>query len=109
MASTQVSADQPLRAFLQHGSKKQGSIGCVGEILKYHKDCMEPGVFNKREDDVPSVDVIVNACGEDYTYTPEIAVAFHRLLVSSLLSYVFRLRIVAKAVNICVPKNCDPL
>jgi len=36
---------------------------------------------------------------EVYLYTSAIAVAFHRLLVSSLLSYVFRLQMVDKAVR----------
>ena len=80
LEGTPVSADRALRAFLQSG--------CIREILKYHKDCMK-GIFDKQEKDVISVDPIVNACGEDYTYTVEIAVAFHGLLVSSLLSYMF--------------------
>ena len=37
--------------------------------------------------------------GESYVYTPAIAIAFHRLLVSSVLSYMFCLRIVKDVVN----------
>jgi hypothetical protein len=98
-----VAADRVLVAFLKDGlkSKRAGSIGFIREILKYHKNCMKAVFQGKPEDHHEvSLDPIVETCGESYSYTPEIAAAFHHLLISSLLSYVFRLRIVARAAKI---------
>ena len=94
----EMRADRDLIQFLNGSFKEPGSLGYIGEILEYHNHRME-GVFSnpKYKDDI-SVDPILKACGQNYHYTPEIAVAFHNLLVSALLSYVFRLRIVDKAV-----------
>jgi hypothetical protein len=97
--TSQVSADQNLVAWLKTGLKPD--TGHVDHILKYHTRDPSNVV------DV-SVNPIVEACGEDYTYTPEIAVSFHRLLLSSLLSYVFRLRIVNTAVRTLAEVLPDP-
>lgn len=83
---------------------KGGQDSYIAEIMQYHTRCMKGGLDDN--DDGFSVDPIVNVetlnhdkHGEVYIYTSAIAVAFHRLLVSSLLSYVFRLRMVCKAVK----------
>jgi len=91
--SIEVPADRDLTLFLQGSFKQQGSSGYIGDILEYNfKDSGSKGA-------VISLDPIMKACGEDYRYTSEIALAFHHLLVSSLQSYVLRLRIVEKAVK----------
>ena len=99
-----VQSDLDLTTFL-----KGGEFSYVEEIMEYHFD------YKSRKDDkVYSIDPIVNVktyndenSNEGYNYTPEIAVAFHRLLISSLLSYIFRLRIVETAVK-AMPESTLP-
>jgi hypothetical protein len=74
-----VAADGALVSFLKDGlkSKIEGSIGIIREILKYHKNCMKAVFQGKPEDHHEvSLEPIVETCGESYSYTPEIAVAF---------------------------------
>ena len=96
-----VRPDRELMGFLKVSVEPDGYIG---DIMKYHIHCMQ--FVNPESNNGFSVDPIVNVeirnderDGEVYVYTSAIAVAFHRLLVSSLLSYMFRLQIVAKAVK----------
>lgn len=102
LSHTFVRPDRELTAFLKV-SVEPGDY--IGEIMKYHFHRMEGQFDNPESNNGFSVDPIVNVEirteeeGEVYVYTSAIAVAFHRLLVSSLLSYVFRLQIVAKAVK----------
>jgi len=100
---TLVRLDRELTGFLKV-SVEPGDY--IGEIMKYHIHCMKGQFDNPESNNGFSVDPIVNVeirndetDREVYVYTSAIAVAFHRLLVSSLLSYVFRLQIVAKAVK----------
>jgi hypothetical protein len=93
-----VQPDRDLMEFL-----KGGLDYYIKEVRWYYIYCICDGIF---DNDNFSVEPIVNVktyndkeCGEVYTYTPAIAVAFHQLLVSSLLSYMFRLQIVNKLVK----------
>jgi hypothetical protein len=80
--------------------------GCLGQD-SYIAEIMEYDIYRmKKPHERFSVNSIANVetridpkLGEVYTYTPDIAVAFQHLLVSSLLSYVFRLQVVNKAVR----------
>ena len=70
--------------------------GYIQEIMEYHIDQMKNRCDNPAYDDKGlSIDPIVNVKthGDNgrqfYFYTPEVAAAFHNLLVCSLLSYVF--------------------
>jgi hypothetical protein len=102
-----LQVDQDLREFIRDGLKQDSYIAYIMEYDFYRK---------KNPNSVITIDTIANVeirkdpnLGEVYTYTPDIAVAFQHLLVSSLLSYVFRLQIVNKAVralpNYDVPKT----
>lgn len=96
-----IQVDRDLTDFLVGGRDSY-----IKAIMEYHNDRME-GQFNGlKYDKEISLDPILNVethhdenFGKVYKYTPEIAVTFHHLLVSSLLSYVFRLRIVDNAVR----------
>ena len=92
---------------------KGGLNSYIGEIMEYDIERMKGRFDNPAYDKKNSVNPIVidenDESGEfQYLYTPEIAVAFHHLLVSSLLSYVFRLRIVRKAVKALPVLNSEP-
>jgi hypothetical protein len=117
MVDTSVKIDRDLMEFLK-GGLKFGSY--LREIMEYHNDHMKSQYDRKDQFDDLKYDkdllyeAIVVATthkdeesGEDYQYTPEIAVMFHHLLVSSLLSYVFRLRIVEEAVK-TLPNTSSP-
>ena len=91
-----VQVDRDLMEYLK------GSEVPVGEIMAYHIDRIRGQPDPKYNALDPIVNVEPRNVGnqrEVYLYTPEIALAFHRLLVSCLLSYVFCLRIVDKAVK----------
>lgn len=92
-----IQVDRDLREFIKGGLGQNSYIPQIMEYDIYRK---------KKPDESFPVDSIVNVethidqnLGEVYTYTSDIAVAFQHLLVSSLLSYVFRLKIVNKAVK----------
>ena len=100
MGDTFVQRDRHLTQFLKD-ILMPGSY--IRVIMDYHIYRMKGQLEDNEEF---SVDPLVNVethndekGGEVYVYTTAIAVTFHRLLVSSLLSYVFRLRIVDKAVR----------
>jgi hypothetical protein len=96
MKDTDVQADRDLLEYL----KGSLSLGSLKDIMSYHIHCMKGQPDNPEYGAEYCVGPIVNAkLDNDYDYNSAIAVAFHRLLVSALLSYVFRLRIVAKAVK----------
>jgi hypothetical protein len=84
--------DRDLRSYLKGGLKSDSS-GYIDRILEYDSHRWK-GIKTDF-----SVDSIVETKDGEVPYTPGIAVAFHHLLVSSLLSYVIRLRIVDKAVR----------
>ena len=90
---TTMEADQDLVAFIEGGLAPGSSY--IRDILKYQV------IANNNNEHFSVVEniEILNQCSKPYVYTSDIAVAFHHLLVSSLLSYVFRLRIVDKAVR----------
>ena len=103
MDDTTVQVDRCLTEYL-NGSREPG--GYVGETLKYHIHRLNGQFDDPKYNKDFSLDPIMNVKTwkdeknrEVYVYTPAIAVAFHRLLVSSLLAYVFRLQIVNKAVR----------
>jgi hypothetical protein len=126
MKGTFVKNDQDLMDLLKVGL----SNFSIQDIMEYDFDHMKDqydihsknrgGPYEDLKYDKSSLyDTIMNASNHNdkedgeayYLYTPEIAVAFHRLLVSSLLSYVFRLRIVeeaAKALSKIPSPKLDP-
>jgi hypothetical protein len=100
---TLIQVDRELTEFLK-GGLDSSSSAYITDILGYDiprlKDRSES---NDTKLEVSMEPILIvhgdEKLGDVYNYTPQMAVAFHHLLVSSLLSYVIRLQIVNKAVR----------
>jgi hypothetical protein len=110
-----VQVDQDLFTFLRGGLGPESRY--IEDIMEYYVYHMRGRSSNPSSSNLESLQVLVNAeiwnhkeNGNCYRYTPDIAAAFHRLLIASLLSYVFRLRIVNEAVRALpdVPDSAIP-